>query len=171
MTAWRQLEKAHKRMIETADDSGRVATELDQTLAEQGYFVDGEDYLYAQDFAAALREGKKIGRFDLFEVREQMKNNNKPYDIVSFSRTALFIGTIKKQLTAAAVHDFAKNVLPYFSADFPNEARGRLIYGMVGGAKVDAAAQIEAVASNFVLVYLNNPQKPRFKNIAGACAI
>ena len=152
--AKRREEEAKRR-----EEDKQLTAELKKTVKETskawGDFGRSEGEMVEEEFVSALREKKAIGDFKLREVLSRLKNRYE-YDLVCINGRAVFVGEVKRQLTARDVRDFADNRLPHFAEDFPAHARRRTVHGMVGGVRVNPAAEREAKARRLVLLRLKN---------------
>ena len=152
--AKRREEEAKRR-----EEDKQLTADLRKTVKETskawGDFGRSEGEMVEEEFVSALREKKAIGDFKLREVLSRLKNRYE-YDLVCINGRAVFVGEVKRQLTARDVRDFADNRLPHFAEDFPAHARRRKVHGMVGGVRVNPAAEREAKARRLVLLRLKN---------------
>ena len=152
--AKRREEEAKRR-----EEDKQLTADLRKTVKETskawGDFGRSEGEMVEEEFVNALREKKAIGDFKLREVLSRLKNRYE-YDLVCINGRAVFVGEVKRQLTARDVRDFADNRLPHFAEDFPAHARRRTVHGMVGGVRVNPAAEREAKARRLVLLRLKN---------------
>ena len=152
--AKRREEEAKRR-----EEDKQLTAELKKTVKETskawGDFGRSEGEMVEEEFVSALREKKAIGDFKLREVLSRLKNRYE-YDLVCINGRAVFVGEVKRQLTARDVRDFADNRLPHFAEDFPAHARRRTVHGMVGGVRVNPAAEREAKTRRLVLLRLKN---------------
>ena len=152
--AKRREEEAKRR-----EEDKQLTADLRKTVKETskawGDFGRSEGEMVEEEFVSALREKKAIGDFKLREVLSRLKNRYE-YDLVCINGRAVFVGEVKRQLTARDVRDFADNRLPHFAEDFPAHARRRTVHGMVGGVRVNPAAEREAKARRLVLLRLKN---------------
>ena len=152
----READAAYKKARE---EDAKASAELQKTMEnvskQWGDFGRSEGEMVEEEFVNALREKKAIGDFKLREVLSRLKNRYE-YDLVCINGRAVFVGEVKRQLTARDVRDFADNRLPHFAEDFPAHARRRTVHGMVGGVRVNPAAEREAKTRRLVLLRLKN---------------
>ena len=148
-------EEAKQREKQAAKDTADLRKTVKETSKAWGDFGRSEGEMVEEEFVNALREKKAIGDFKLREVLSRLKNRYE-YDLVCINGRAVFVGEVKRQLTARDVRDFADNRLPHFAEDFPAHARRRTVHGMVGGVRVNPAAEREAKARRLVLLRLKN---------------
>ena len=152
----KQREKQEAKWREqAAKDTADLRKTVKETSKQWGDFGRSEGEMVEEEFVNALREKKAIGDFKLREVLSRLKNRYE-YDLVCINGRAVFVGEVKRQLTARDVRDFADNRLPHFAEDFPAHARRRKVHGMVGGIRVNPAAEREAKARRLVLLRLKN---------------
>ena len=152
----KQREKQEAKWREqAAKDTADLRKTVKETSKQWGDFGRSEGEMVEEEFVSALREKKAIGDFKLREVLSRLKNRYE-YDLVCINGRAVFVGEVKRQLTARDVRDFADNRLPHFAEDFPAHARRRTVHGMVGGVRVNPAAEREAKARRLVLLRLKN---------------
>ena len=152
----KQREKQEAKWREqAAKDTADLRKTVKETSKAWGDFGRSEGEMVEEEFVSALREKKAIGDFKLREVLSRLKNRYE-YDLVCINGRAVFVGEVKRQLTARDVRDFADNRLPHFAEDFPAHARRRKVHGMVGGVRVNPAAEREAKARRLVLLRLKN---------------
>ena len=152
----RRYEAAYQK---ARKEDAKASADLRKTVKETAKVWDdlglSEGDAVEEEFVSALREKKAIGDFKLREVLSRLKNRYE-YDLVCINGRAVFVGEVKRQLTARDVRDFADNRLPHFAEDFPAHARRRKVHGMVGGVRVNPAAEREAKARRLVLLRLKN---------------
>ena len=152
----RRYEAAYqKAREEDAKASAKLQKTMENVSKQWGDFGRSEGEMVEEEFVSALHEKKAIGDFKLREVLSRLKNRYE-YDLVCINGRAVFVGEVKRQLTARDVRDFADNRLPHFAEDFPAHARRRTVHGMVGGVRVNPAAEREAKARRLVLLRLKN---------------
>ena len=152
----KQREKQEAKWREqAAKDTADLRKTVKETSKQWGDFGRSEGEMVEEEFVNALREKKAIGDFKLREVLSRLKNRYE-YDLVCINGRAVFVGEVKRQLTARDVRDFADNRLPHFAEDFPAHARRRKVHGMVGGVRVNPAAEREAKTRRLVLLRLKN---------------
>ena len=145
-------QKAREEDAKASADLRKTVKETAKVWSDLGL---SESDTVEEEFVNALREKKAIGDFKLREVLSRLKNRYE-YDLVCINGRAVFVGEVKRQLTARDVRDFADNRLPHFAEDFPAHARRRTVHGMVGGVRVNPAAEREAKARRLVLLRLKN---------------
>ena len=145
-------QKAREEDAKASADLRKTVKETAKVWSDLGL---SESDTVEEEFVSALREKKAIGDFKLREVLSRLKNRYE-YDLVCINGRAVFVGEVKRQLTARDVRDFADNRLPHFAEDFPAHARRRTVHGMVGGVRVNPAAEREAKARRLVLLRLKN---------------
>ena len=152
----READAAYKKAREEdAKASAKLQKTMENVSKQWGDFGRSEGEMVEEEFVSALREKKAIGDFKLREVLSRLKNRYE-YDLVCINGRAVFVGEVKRQLTARDVRDFADNRLPHFAEDFPAHARRRTVHGMVGGVRVNPAAEREAKTRRLVLLRLKN---------------
>ena len=152
----READVAYKKARkEDAKASAELQKTMENVSKQWGDFGRSEGEMVEEEFVSALREKKAIGDFKLREVLSRLKNRYE-YDLVCINGRAVFVGEVKRQLTARDVRDFADNRLPHFAEDFPAHARRRKVHGMVGGVRVNPAAEREAKTRRLVLLRLKN---------------
>ena len=145
-------QKAREEDAKASADLRKTVKETAKVWSDLGL---SESDTVEEEFVSALREKKAIGDFKLREVLSRLKNRYE-YDLVCINGRAVFVGEVKRQLTARDVRDFADNRLPHFAEDFPAHARRRKVHGMVGGVRVNPAAEREAKTRRLVLLRLKN---------------
>ena len=153
----READAAYRKARE---EDAKVSTELKKTLKnvskQWGDFGRGEGEIIEEEFRRALCEKKSIGDFKELEVLEDSIKDRFEYDLVGFNSQVVFVGEVKRQLTARDVRNFADKRLPYFKEDFPKYSRRRKVYGMVGGLRVNEDVANIAKACNFVVLRLKD---------------
>lgn len=152
-----------RKSAEEFDRRQRKAdAELRQFRREFGNYADTESRSLEEEFRDALNEAGELcgARLDGCFVRAQPKRSaRKPgneYDLVAVNSDTVFVGEIKRKLTAAKVRDFAAKKLPRFAKDFPKIARGQKIFGMVGGAVIEEDAAEAARELGIPVLRLKN---------------
>ena len=113
---------------------------------------DGE--LLGPDFRTALTN--KAAELNNITVLNRSVKDRNEYDLVGYNAHQVFVGEIKRKLTAHDVKAFYKHRLPNFSKDFPKYSKKRAVYGMLGALTITPAAARAAQTCQLILLKLNN---------------
>lgn len=158
-----------KRMAEQDESIRKEAAERKKRMAEFdlvmkriqqniGGFTDAVGEALEDEFFAALDESRRVGDILLTEVQKGVTNfrGDAEYDLVGVNGKFILVGEIKHSLDGHDVRHFAENQLPRFARDFPGEAKGRKILGMVGGNRISAKAREEAEKRGLIILRLRH---------------
>ena len=165
-----EREKAAAASLER---EAKVKAEIDamqKVLASANRTIGGFTNNYGEaledEFFAALDEVKRIGDISLDRVECRVKNHYE-YDLMGVNCDVVVVGEIKHKVDREDVAHFAEERLPHFAANFPAEAAGRKVLGMIGGDLIAEQAEIEAKKRGFLILRLQN-KKLVAKNVKGA---
>ncbi|MGU9951323.1 MAG: hypothetical protein ACNYPH_03260 [Gammaproteobacteria bacterium WSBS_2016_MAG_OTU1] len=118
---------------EEFDDRHRKLQEsMDRANERLGGYTNNEAERLENEFYEGLLETMDVNGVRLDELRQRQKAKYE-YDLVGINGKAVFVGEIKQKLLLKDVEKFAKERLVYFAEDFPNVAKRRKVFGMVGG--------------------------------------
>ncbi len=135
---------------------------------EMWCYVDEAEYL-EDVFYESLLETMEVNGVRLDELRQRQRAKYE-YNLVGINSKAVFVGEIKQKLLLKDVENFAKERLVYFAEDFPNVAKRRKVFGMVGGGRITAGAVRAAEKYGLFVLRLKN-KKLIIENTAKACPI
>ncbi|MGI9298035.1 MAG: hypothetical protein ACR2QC_09065, partial [Gammaproteobacteria bacterium] len=159
---WATMDRAaEERRRERAEDDARLkqwSAEFKEQIKEISRNIGGFTNSYGaaleDEFLAAVQEAKRVGDIALEDVR-RVKNRFE-YDVFGSNGGCVVVGEVKHKLDLAEVRHFAEERLPYFAKDFPGEAKGRKVLGMVGGNHITARARAEAEKRGLIILRLRN---------------
>ena len=138
---------------------------LNQVSKDLGGYTDTASRCLEDEFHDALSEAGEIGGARLegvYPARMQKSRKGRvlgEYDLVCINGGAVFVGEVKHKLTEDKVRKFKSRDLPKFAKVFPEIAGGRRVVGMVGGARIDAAAAEAARELGLYVLRLKNNRK------------
>ena len=137
----KSLEAIDKRLEDVSKKHGGLSNNLGEQLEI--------------DFVEAVRAKGQIGDAKLHSVLHQLRNIHE-YDLVALNDKAVFVGEIKQKFLPQDVEQFVEERLPHFVNEFPPHAKGREVYGMIGGGNIVADAKKVAKQHGLILLKLEN---------------
>lgn len=141
--------------------------EMEKIRRNIGGFTEAVGEALEDEYAAALEESRRVGDIMLTDVKKRLAGFRYEYDLAGKNGRFMLVGEIKHSLDRGDVKHFAENRLPHFAKDFPGEAKGRKILGMVGGSRITAKARAEAEKRGLIILRLRN-KKLVVENGSGA---
>ena len=136
--------------------AAKFAQGMEEIRQNIGGFTNAVGEALEDEFYAALDESRRVGGIALTDVKKRIAGFRYEYDLVGRNGKFMLVGEIKHTLGGKEVRHFAENRLPYFAKDFPGEAKGRKILGMVGGNRITPKAREEAAKRGLIILRLRN---------------
>ena len=150
--------------------SQELRSAMKNLTREWGSYTNTESICLEEEFAAALREAGEIGFIKVkgkvwpgMRAPEEVDGKGYEYDLVGFGedhlgKEALVAGEIKHRVKSADVVHFAENRLPVVPAAFDTMAKGRRVFGAIGGSYITASAKKKAQEYGLFVLHLKNKQ-------------
>lgn len=153
-------EEQYRRIWHTLDSIAESNKKFDARMKriskDFGGFQNNMSDFLEIEFCEAVREHGRIGDSVVHEVYHSQKNKNAEYDVVAVNDGAVFVGEIKHKFLPADVREFVDTRLPRFAEAFPEHAKGRQIFGMIGGGQIVEDAEKLAKERGLILLRLQS---------------